>query len=295
MTTKHRTLAAIDFSPPSIAALDFARVLARKEPDTTVVAMHAMTLPTAQLAAADVIVARDFELRWRRDLDTAMRDLVDQRRGEPAIEGRIVAGPAARALVDEAREHGVSRIVLGSSGRSALPRWLLGSVTDRVLRTSPVDVVVVPAPSADAKERTAIRRVLCAIDFSAASEIALQRAAAIASAHDASLHVMHVWNVAPYVDRIPELRVAIARDLELQLDAVAYRHQSPGLRIERRLTTGHAAGEIVAFARGLDVDLVVVGTGNKDTTDRFLVGSISERVVRTASVPVLVAHATRDA
>ncbi|MEO1060118.1 MAG: universal stress protein [Actinomycetota bacterium] len=52
---------------------------------------------------------------------------------------------AAAAIIDHARDHDVSMIVMASHGRSGVSRWLLGSVADKVVQTSPVPVVVVPA------------------------------------------------------------------------------------------------------------------------------------------------------
>jgi nucleotide-binding universal stress UspA family protein len=57
----------------------------------------------------------------------------------------VIVGPAADAIVDYAQEHGVDLIVMSTRNRSALQRWLLGSVTDRVLHLSTVPVSLIRA------------------------------------------------------------------------------------------------------------------------------------------------------
>ena len=65
-----------------------------------------------------------------------------------AVARRILSGAAADAIVREARERGTHLIVMGTQGRSGLGRLVLGSVAERVLRTSPIPVLAVPtAPS----------------------------------------------------------------------------------------------------------------------------------------------------
>lgn len=291
MTDVTRTLSAIDFSPGSLDALDFALLLASKEPSPALHVVHAVAPPTVPLGAGDLLLTADFDRRVRVEVERSLRDVVAARRaaGVP-IETHLVDGSAPSAIVEEAKRLGCARIAVGTAGRSGLPRLLLGSVAERILRASPIEVLVVPTPTQGSPRRTAIRNIVCATDFSGPAEVGLFRALDIARQHGARVHLVHGWHVAPYVDRMPELCASIERDLARELDALAHRHEAPGIPILRHLRRGDARSEIAQAAAQHEADLVVLGTTGKGTVDRFLLGSVAERVVRTSSVPVLVAR-----
>lgn len=296
MTDVTRILAGIDFSPSSLAALDFALGMASKEAEPALHVVHAMSLPTLPLGAGDALVTADFDRRIRVELEKALHDLVAPRRasGIP-IESHLVDGPAPAALVSEAKALHCRRIVVGTAGRTALPRLLLGSVAERVARTSPIEVLVVPTPAESAPHPPRIRNIVVATDFSGPAEVALFRALDIARQHDARIHLVHGWHVAPYVERMPELCESIQRDLARELDALAHRHEAHGVPILRHMRRGDARGEITAAVGQYEADLVIVGTTGKGALDRFLLGSVAESVIRASPVPVLVARSQTTA
>lgn len=82
--------------------------------------------------------------------DRATRTVADRadERGIDVVE-RVVGGNPHQSIADYAAEHGVDLIVMGSHGRSGIRRALLGSVTERVLRTTTIPVLVVDADAAD--------------------------------------------------------------------------------------------------------------------------------------------------
>lgn len=287
--TVQRTLTAIDFSAASLAALDFALLLASKEAEPAMHVVHAVSLPAVPVASGDAVLAADFDTRLAAENEKALRAAVDGRyRGPVPIDAHVVSGSPARAIVEEALTLGCTRVAVGATGRGPLPRLLLGSIAERVVRTARTDVLVVPAPTDEWPARTRIGTVLCAVDFSPPSELALLRSIAIARAHGAALHVVHAWNVAPYVARMPEMVESIERDMARELDASAHRHETPTHAIQRHLRRGAPDVEILAAASITGADLVVVGTTGKTGVDHFLLGSVAERVARSSPVPVLV-------
>jgi nucleotide-binding universal stress UspA family protein len=283
------TLAATDFSQSSLAAIDFALVLARAEAAPAVHVVHAIGLPTLPMPSGEAIFAADFEQRAREQLDGSLQEIARARRNGVPIETHLVLGAPAPAILEEARRLGCQRIVVGATGRGVLPRFLVGNVADRLIRTSPIPVVVVPLPGKDAAPKANVRNIVCAVDFSASSETATLAAVDLARRHGARLHLVHAWHVAPYVEHLPELAASIDHDMSLELDATAERHARPELTITRHVRRGGPAHQIVAAARELDADLVVIGTTGKSGFDRLLLGSVAERVIRTSHVPVFVA------
>ena len=132
-----------------------------------------------------------------------------------------------------------------------------------------------------------ISTFLCPVDFSDASDGALRYAVALAARVGASIHVVHTRQLSAYASATPELALAFRADLERDLEALAMRYSGSGVAIHRHLRLGVPYQEIAAAAAELDADMIIMGTTGKTGIEHFLLGSVAERVVRTATVPVL--------
>jgi len=141
--------------------------------------------------------------------------------------------------------------------------------------------------------------VLCASDFSADSEAALLWAcehAGRAELRLVLLHVVHDPAASPGFYRRPEgdwLRPMERVAEEMMADFLArLRTEHPGnatlAALEQRLVTGLPPGRIVEVAKSLDAALVVVGCRGRTGLAHVLLGSVAERVVQTAPMPVTV-------
>lgn len=140
-----------------------------------------------------------------------------------------------------------------------------------------------------------IRRILCPIDFSEFSRRALDHAVAIARWYNASVTAVHVdaaieivgYGPAPMLG-IPATwaitdRTALLADLKRFVDAAA----APGVTIETVLREGPAAAEILRQATALNADLIIMGTHGASGFERLMLGSVTEKVLRKATCPVL--------
>lgn len=139
-----------------------------------------------------------------------------------------------------------------------------------------------------------IRRILCPVDFSDHSRRALDHAGAIAQLHHAAVTVLHVAPVAPvaayapmsggsaYVGLTPEVRQVLIRSLE----AFAADGQSR-VPVEVEIAEGQPAAVIVERARDIAAELIVLGTHGRSGFERWVLGSVAERVLRQARCPVL--------
>lgn len=134
---------------------------------------------------------------------------------------------------------------------------------------------------------TAIHRILCPVDFSPASAKAFAVAIDFARAFKAEVHAIHVYQLSAYASPNSEL----ARDLEAQVRAELNRFvagfEHHGVPVKTGLRLGVPYVEIVDAARDAGADLIVMGTTGKTGIQHLLLGSVAERVVRTAEVPVL--------
>jgi nucleotide-binding universal stress UspA family protein len=143
-------LVATDFSEPSVVALDYGRDLARSY-DATLHVMHviedmpAVHGPEVGFAMADV--ERNIEAGVRRDLDAALAPRAGERLD---LRTTIARAPnVSRAITDYARDNAIDLIVVGTHGRNAFHRFLIGSVAERVMRTAPCPVLTVRAHERD--------------------------------------------------------------------------------------------------------------------------------------------------
>jgi nucleotide-binding universal stress UspA family protein len=143
----------------------------------------------------------------------------------------------------------------------------------------------------------AYRRILVAVDGSAASNKGLREALRLARAEGASVCLLHVVNEFPafaamdgmagaVVDLVPALREGGKRVLA-KAKAVAAKAGVPAKTLLSERIGGPAADPIVREARKQRADLIVLGTHGRRGVRRLVLGSDAEQVVRTASVPVL--------
>ena len=133
----------------------------------------------------------------------------------------------------------------------------------------------------------ALKRILVATDFGPAAEAALTYGRALANNFGATLTVMHVaenFFLRATVADPHTLKAAVARRLEERLTA----EDRSALHARAVLdTSDQPADAITSYAKQAGIDLIVMGTHGREGLAHLLVGSVAERVVRTASCPVL--------
>jgi nucleotide-binding universal stress UspA family protein len=140
-----------------------------------------------------------------------------------------------------------------------------------------------------------IRRILCPIDFSDYSRRALDHAVAIARWYGSTITVMHAFSPAPVATYAPgapgfeSIVLAHAdRDLLLaEMKLFIEMESTPEVPVEAIIREGSAAGEILNQAADLKADLLIMGTHGRSGFERLLLGSITEKVLRKATCPVL--------
>lgn len=146
-----------------------------------------------------------------------------------------------------------------------------------------------------------IRRILHATDFSPASRPALALARTLATTFKAELVLFHAWEaVTPLVAEgygaaavLDEVWAATSERARRDMKRLADRTKTKGLRLTTVVVQGPAAPSIVRAAKRRRAGLIVIGTHGRTGVKRMLLGSVAERVVRTASTPVLSVNARR--
>lgn len=137
------------------------------------------------------------------------------------------------------------------------------------------------------------KRILVPVDFSPASDVALEYALDLAERLGAQVDVVHAYQLPVYalpdggVMVGPEFVTRLTESSQQSLDELVARHESRGLTLHKHLVDGPAHLEIERLAKSLPADLVVMGTHGRTGVKHFLLGSVAERVVRICPVPVI--------
>jgi nucleotide-binding universal stress UspA family protein len=206
------------------------------------------------------------------------------------------AGTAVRGILDEATASHSDLIVLGTHGHGGFDRWMLGSVTEKILRKASCPVVTIPPPAPEsAGGARMFARILCPVDFSDWSLKALEYAMTLAKEADADLLLMHViegvadvrhWQ-QPIIPSILEyLRLSEQNALQ-RLRALIPADARAWCRPHEMLVTGKPYEEILRVSREQDAHLIVMGVHGRNPIDLLFFGSTTNHVVRGAACPVL--------
>jgi nucleotide-binding universal stress UspA family protein len=137
------------------------------------------------------------------------------------------------------------------------------------------------------------RNIVIATDGSENSLRAISYGIEIAKLSGAMVHALYVVDTSSF-SAIPmdagweEMYEILRKEGEKAVFDVKERGEAAGVEVREVLWEGHPSTEIINFAESNDIDLIVMGTLGKTGLDRFLLGSVAEKVVRNAKVPVLV-------
>ena len=282
-------LAATDFSETAERAAALAGTLARRF-SADLHLLHVVVLIEDSALDAG---GRDQLERLLVTGEEARRELLEKSPGshDPSVTPHLVRGiDPDEVIVETASNLGCELIVMGTHGRRGLSHFLLGSVAERVVRTSPAPVLTLRADAV--VEPDGIARILVPYDFSEASAEAVRQAAAWANALDAEITLLHVVEPVVYpefysVDVLPDdLMMRLTTRSEEALDKAAA-ELLEGRSCTTLVEVGRAADTIVNLADPERFDLVVMATRGLSGLEHVLLGSVAESVLRRSKVPML--------
>ena len=202
----------------------------------------------------------------------------------PDVVQRMIVrlGRTAAVLKHLAAERDAGLIVLGGKHHSAAARWFAGSTGLDLLRTTDVPVLVT------GDKRGPIRRILAAVDLSAAARPTIEAAERFATLVGAELRVMCVIEPLPVIPEAPNFD--LPHYYAMLDDQIAHEVWPlvQSSKAEKVTRYGTAIEAILQEAADWDADLVVVGSHGKGWVDRLLVGSVTERLLNRLPTSVLV-------
>jgi nucleotide-binding universal stress UspA family protein len=213
----------------------------------------------------------------------------------------------AEAITNHAREHQADVVIMTTHGLSPFSRFWLGSVTDSLVRSAPVPLLLVRPRegSTQAEQAPVLRRILVPLDGSALSKQALLPATALASLMGATLLLLRA--VAPA--RLPSYEPAafdlggeelsaesrVRAEPQYELDEIAERLRDQQLIVQTHVAVGrHPVATILDEIVNRKIDLVALSTHGRGGLSRAVLGSVADKLVRGASVPVLLTRTHAD-
>lgn len=134
-----------------------------------------------------------------------------------------------------------------------------------------------------------IEKIFVPTDFSPCSQEAIAYAVFLAEQLNATILLTHILEPISYPIDFAMIEYADYDQMKTvqALDRIARSWRQKGIRIETHLFKGNPVTEIVKKAKELECDLIVMGTHGRTGMAHLMTGSVAERVIRTASVPVL--------
>ena len=303
MTEIRRILCPIDFSDYSRRALDHAVAMARWY-DSTITLLHVYSVVPVAAYAPGTPMHPPVALPPvdREQLLASMQRFAEDAVGsDRPIQCETCEGHAAAKILDRAKAMPSDLIVMGTHGRSGFERFVLGSVTEKVLRKAACPVLSVPRHVRDVVPVPPVlfKGILCAIDFSDCSINALNYAMSLAQEAAARLTVLHVIELLPellpgtneavqaWPRHVTEYIAEVEQDRRERLKAAVPESVRAYCAVETVLATGKPYREILRVAAERRSDLIVIGIHGRGAADLLFFGSTVQHVVRQATCPVL--------
>lgn len=287
-------LCATDFSDFSNHAVPYGIALA-KEFKAKLFLCHVIDLSSAAVYGEAVLALEEQQKRMTKYAEDEMAGLMSRQSVD--WEPLVAVGNAAHEIARMAAEKRADITVAASHGRAGLKRLILGSVTERLMRTLPCPLLVVRSPErgfvTPANQAITLKRILVGCDFSPDSNLALHYGLSLAQEFQASLHLVHVIQppLYEYLEK-PEAPEATSQKglkgtLKQKLDDMVPEEARTWCEPVTTLLAGQPHEEITKYALVNDVDLVVLGVRGHSLVETLFVGSTTDRVLRRAPCPVL--------
>lgn len=298
-TMSDRIVVPLDGSPMAEQAIAYAAAIAGTTGE--IIFLHVVPEPEplrslfgGQIASAEEVLGMAKETgaalmtetvgRWQAALQV-----------EPQI--RIETGDPAEAVLDVVNSTGATLLALASHGRGAAGRVAFGSVADRLARTSPVPVLIThPVADQEGEPKAAIiNRLVVTLDGSETANEALPVADTIARETGASVLLVSAVNPSAVMLPSPvgasyypeELYTEIAEDMNKaakeSLDQAA--GDLSGLDVSQTIIEGPAGAAVQSVIQ--PGDLVVMTSHGRSGFKRWLLGSVSEKLIRSGAAPVV--------
>lgn len=298
----NRMLVPLDGSKTAEKVLPYARYIAGK-----------FKIPVELLAVIDIAeMASHITAEKARHLDTFVEDgvrastsylraVADTFPGDK-VKCSVEKGRAEDVIIEKSDADGSTLIAMATHGRSGLNRFLLGSVAEKVLRGSGAPLLLIRAlEESKAAGEAAIKSLIVPLDGSEVAERVLPTVIALAKNLDLEVVLFRAYHIpynayagddGLYAVNYEELIAGVRDEANEYLDKKVAEIKNAGIaKVTAVSKEGFAGDEIIALGRKTDDDLIAMSSHGRSGVRRWVLGSVTENVVRHCGDPVLVIRA----
>ena len=298
-----KILVALDGSQLSEAILPYVRFIAAKL-KVPLELLHVVDIEAPRSSSAEQQIRhQNVVAAEQRNSMNYLQKIAGSFADLGATDCVVEIGKPAEVIVDRAARDARSLIAMTTHGRSGFNRWLLGSIADKVLHAAANPLLFVRATD-ESKNLTEppLKSIMVALDGSPLAEIVLPHAAELAEKMTVGVVLTRVFGVptpmfaeeyGPYVE---ELWEQVESEAHAYLDEKAKQLQAQGLNnVSTTAEAGFASEKLIELAQQSGGTLLAMCTHGRSGVDRWVLGSVTDRVVRHLGGPVLIIRAPSTA
>jgi nucleotide-binding universal stress UspA family protein len=210
----------------------------------------------------------------------------------------VETGEAATVIIERYRNDPYCLIAMATHGMSGLRRWLMGSVTSKVVQHAANPLLIIrPTEKADPVIPASLRTIFVPLDGSALAEKVLPTVIGLAKPLKLEVQLVRAYTPAAETYIIADGVIAqstaqfnqnLKAEVETYLEGKVQALRAEGVEnVSAAAVLGDAASEIIDFARRTENNLVAMSTHGRSGVGRWLLGSVAEKVVQHSQDPVL--------
>lgn len=284
--TFRNILCPVDFSEHSSNALRYAEAFARGS-NGKIVLFHAVPDLTQEIGYINGNYLQTVREGLLSVATVKLETYGPNSSGDFRVERKIGQGNPPDAILEEADTGAADLIVMGTHGWGGYERFLLGSVTNKVIHKSVAPVMVVCNPSHDFTQgenhTVQIRRILCAMELEPSDGKVIELASSVARDFQAEMLLLHVARAEDGKDWFEQEKASLHK-----MKQVVNSKEEGEPRKEFIVESGKPAERITYAVERYGVDLLVMGHHGGVSKQEPVLGSVANRVVSDSACPVLV-------
>ena len=292
-----KMLIPLDGSEVSQQVLPYARSLARKlELPVELLEVVDVVGLSAAVAACDKGNVESLIAETTRG-SAAFLERISKTFSEVSVHCAVEKGRAGEVIIEKGAADSGTLIAMATHGRSGIDRWLLGSVVEKVVRETTNPLLLVRASRGGAYEGEAtLKSLIVPLDGSPLAEKALPHATLLANAMGLEMILFGAYSLTPaitasdeYIPDLNKLEAVFKGEAVGYLENKAAELKKVGpARVSSLVSEGEAAEKIIDLAKQNPNSLVVICSHGRSGVKRWVLGSVTEKVMRHSSGPVLI-------
>lgn len=282
---------AFDGSKESEEALNYAIYLGQKF-NSEIIGVHVIPLPEKLLYETEF---HNWAKKVEETIESRLASISAQLDSQGLkFRSLVLKGEPDKEIVELAQQYKADLIVMGKRGQGLIDRMLTGSTALSVLRESNIPVLTVK--KRDEEAPIDIKNILVPLDVSEELDSALYYAISLAKSVKANITVVYVFSLYSYEYELPYwvfddlIKISsekLAEKIEEIKQGLGDEASEPEIKIE--VIQGlNIAISVVDYALRMNTDLIVMNTHGRKGLKKFILGSVTEKVVQEAHCPVLV-------